>query len=115
MKTLQEDESVQKMGVVRLSYLLNYNPTPPTKKFMDVSMGRDLACMYQSLPLRFAAIYVVSQPRIWDAAINTYLKVLSTALLVRTRLLTGKPPNPRHTLCRIAFVRSHWSVLFYYC
>ena len=92
MKTIKEDETVQKMGVVRLSYLLNYTPAANTA-LSEVSVYRGQMQLAQALPIRFAAIYIVSQPRVWDAPINSTLKLLNTALVVRTRLLSGKPPN----------------------
>lgn len=95
MKTLQEDESVQKMGVVHLKYLLNYRPTSK-QLLMEVSTSREQVRVVQCLPIRLAAIYVVSQPRTFDALINSVLKVMGTTLLARTRLLSGKPPKPFH-------------------
>ena len=104
MKTLQEDESVQQMGVVRVSYLRNYNPTAR----LDIAMIQSFLQLMHSIPLRFAAIYVVTPKASWDAAITSLLKMVGTATVVRTRLLTGKTPNACHVLSKLlALSRGH--------
>ena len=90
MKTIREDENVQKLGVIRIGYFLNYKPKQGGGQ-LDPGVFPKLSQYGNILPIRFSAIYFVSdcEAGSWDVAINNLLNLASTAFRVRSRLIKG--------------------------
>jgi hypothetical protein len=82
-----KDENVQKLGIVRVGYLLDQQKKTD---ITEIDHLRRIAKFFEALPFRTAALYIVSKPNVWDGVINASLQLLNPATRVRTRLLSGK-------------------------
>lgn len=101
MKTVHDNDDVQRLGLLGLGYFLNPSAAAGTNrlattvggrmKLLNPDIFRQLARLGQVLPMRLSAIYfVMDADRWWEAPLDACLKLASNAMLVRTRLLTGR-------------------------
>jgi hypothetical protein len=82
-----KDENVQKLGIVRVGYLLDQQKKTD---ITEIDHFRRITKFFEALPFRTAALYIISKPNIWDGVINASLRLLNPATRVRTRLLSGE-------------------------
>ena len=84
--TVTNDETVQKLGIISLSHLLDRYP----EHGVDYEILRSgTSCVVSCLPIRFAALYFYLNSSVWDNVVDFLLLLMGPMLRVRARAIKG--------------------------
>ena len=81
----REDVSVQKLGCVAITYLLDKYPSGGVNFELISKMGRTAACT----PMRGVAHYIICHERVWSSVIELGTYVVGPYIKLRTRMISG--------------------------
>jgi hypothetical protein len=81
-----DSEQVQKLGVVRIAYLLDQYPEGgPDNELMRMGVK-----VQESVPLRPNALYVIANSSFWIPTVELLLVLCTPFMRVRTRTIAGE-------------------------
>ena len=84
MATVTDNENAQRMGIVRIFYLLDdwYS--------FDYEVARQRVNVANAVPIRFAACYAIFHNSLWGQVVDCVIHMLTQFVRVRTRSICGE-------------------------
>jgi hypothetical protein len=82
---MSKQKKVQKLGMIRLVYLKDSEPT-----CINYQVQLRATKAWDALPLRHSAVYYIANPTSWDHFIDVAVTMTSPSVRMRTRAVSGK-------------------------